>query len=503
MRHHTALTGLEDWAAEKLLDKQGVEQALWPRILPLAKGNPLLLKLAGRALSQRSVAVADLPADVSGIGSYLYRAMLARLPSDLREIANLGLILPSINKTVLENVISPALGLALDAVGSQAAIAALRAHDWLVAPTADGGLRHRRDIRAAFLQQIYADEPKQTAAINAVAADWFTQRDPVLALYHRLQLVRSGGKLPTISPAEASSVTPALLADLPARSRDQVLQAQGQRSGFARIGDGPARPGPDDAAPPADGCMAWSERLDRIMFDPPGSPRSPDPRAIKDLTMSIERNDAAEAAFIVSRAFEAPFPFDSNAALLVMCQQWQAGRWDSVDHLYKHLGFKRVLNAVVDDNHPPARLLLEIAAEFDFDATVEALQTRDLANVVNTLVHSPPPTPQRPAHWILHFWSPWACLHWGKRQTAFWGQSPITLAGLRQTPQSSPGAGPICCANRLALILSIAGISRRPQFCPSTLMGRSSPTGSPHCHWQRMRSHGLISATWPRFLRRG
>ncbi len=425
MKEHTALSGLEDWAAEALLKKRGVDPALWPRILPLAKGNPLLLTLAGRALSEEGISTDDLPdeADVTTVGGYLYRAILSRVPKDLRAVANQGLTLRAINLETLQNVVAPPLGLEMtDAVAADM-LETLATHHWLVERDNAGWISHRSDVRAAFLPLIYADDPQTMAAINLAAVTWFESRDPVQALYHRLQLMRAGDPAPEVNPTDAAAFTQPMLDDLPDLARDLVLQAQGNRSDFGRAEApldlaqfddalfedlgvrSPAQDArstfdaPDPFAPvapasqtpvPSSGTIAWSSKFDRLIFDAPGTAGTPDKRALTDLHMMLERGDVREAQYIVEESFGAPFSIASDAAILVLCEQWLAGRWSAVERLWPTMGLDVLARVLGDKDHVRGRLMLEIAAEFDFDALVDAIRDQALPDFAIDLIQNPP-----------------------------------------------------------------------------------------------------------------
>ncbi|MFG5384610.1 ATP-binding protein [Yoonia sp. R2-816] len=412
MKKHTALSGLEDWAAEALLKKRGVDPALWPRILPLAKGNPLLLTLAGRALSEEGISTDDLPdeADVTTVGGYLYRAILSRVPKDLRAVANQGLTLRAINLETLQNVVAPPLGLEMTEAAAANMLETLATHHWLVERDNAGWISHRSDVRAAFLPLIYADDPQTMAAINRAAVAWFDSRDPEQALYHRLQLMRAGDPAPEVNPTEAAAFTQPMLDDLPDLARDLVLQARGNRSDFGRA-EAPstndrlpsAEPSeltfedidrflikPFSPASPGSRTIAWSSKFDRLIFDAPGTVRTPDKRALTDLHMMLERGDVREAQYIVEESFDAPFPIASDAAILVICEQWLAGRWSAVERLWPTMGFDVLARVLDDKDHVRGRLMLEIAAEFDFDVVVDAIRDQALPDFAIDLIQNPP-----------------------------------------------------------------------------------------------------------------
>jgi hypothetical protein len=185
------LTGLEEPAARDLLKERKVPPEHWPRILRLTRGNPLQIALAARAVEVGAFDDVGDDADLDLLSGYLYRAILSRVPPDLRRIAQEGLIMRWIDAAALEEVLAPVLGLTLSPGQAGPLLDLLASQHWLVSRDAQS-LRHRPDVRAAFLPLIYHDAREAAAEIDARAADWFADRDPLSALYHRLQLTRSG-----------------------------------------------------------------------------------------------------------------------------------------------------------------------------------------------------------------------------------------------------------------------------------------------------------------------
>lgn len=382
------LRGLEDHAARDLLRRRGVDEALWPRILPLARGNPLLLTLAAKAMHDKSFDEAEVPADAgdAAVAGYLYRAILSRVPKALSGVANEGLILRRINPDTLIGIVAPALGLTVDEGMATRMLAELSQQHWLV-EYEQGWIRHRPDIRSAILDLIYQTHPRYTAEIDRRAAEWFATTDPLSALYHRLQLTRSGAPLPQVPPTIALDFTERMIGDLPPRARDAVLQARGQRSGFGRededeqVGAGTVeisgrRVGLHDTAadrstsPPH---VRYDPAVQKIVFialEPGEAYPPPDDRAVRDLELMLEKDDLREASHVLANGFDMPFAADSPAASVVMAHQWQTGQWSVVERMLQ-LATGRVLDRCVKDSpYLLGRIMLEVWAEFRFDELV-------------------------------------------------------------------------------------------------------------------------------------
>ncbi|WP_347312260.1 ATP-binding protein [Defluviimonas sp. SAOS-178_SWC] len=400
------LDGLEDGAARVLLETRGVPKSLWPRILPLAQGNPLLLTLAAKALTEADFDETELPPNASAatIGGYLYRAILSRVPERLRRIANDGLVLRAIDPETLREVVAPALGLTLNPDEARDYLNTLATHHWLVEHDRGDWIRHRSDVRRAFLPLLYdetAENRDVTEAINLRAAEWFATRDPLTALYHRLQLTRFGHPLPEVSSALAGAFTGTLLEELPERARDHVLQLQGRRSGVARgdrteeeAAQGGAMPAAAEApAPertikrvrpvkPAPAGKSGSGlfvvdptrmRLVRVEADEAGA-APPDERAVRDLELMLEKGDLREAGHILAHGYEGSFAASDRAGLVAVSYLWLSGRWSAARAVHRRLEEADIARAMVDSPHLSGRVLLEMTAEFAFSKAVRFLR---------------------------------------------------------------------------------------------------------------------------------
>ena len=340
------LTGLSDAASRDFLHSRDVPPAHWPRILQLARGNPLFLLLAAKAIGQEGFDAADLPTDASdeSVGSYLYRAILSRLPAPLCDVAAEALLLNAVTPELLHKVVAPVVAPKMTAAEANTAFEALKAQYWLVVADPDApALQHRLDVRRAFLPLIYADGPDSAAAVNRKAVRYFRGRDPFEVLYHQLQLVRVGREVPAIPTDLALRFDEFMLEELPEAARDAVRHAQGRRSDFGRAGD-------------------------RTSF------RHADQRAITDLDLLLKKGDLREAGFVIDHALHGSFDPDHPVALLLLCHHWLTGRWALAHKCLPALPDRALERAVAEMPLLQGRVLLELYAEYDFDTLVERLR---------------------------------------------------------------------------------------------------------------------------------
>ncbi len=347
------LTGLPDHAARAFLRDRNVPDALWPRVMALARGNPLFLLLAAKAIAQDGFDEAELPDDITDetVGGYLYRAILSRLPAPLNRVATEALLLRDVTPEILLHVVAPVTAPDLTRAGADKAFELLKAQDWLVSSGPDGTeVQHRIDVRRAFLPLIYAADPNIAASVNRRAVDWFSALDPFETLYHQLQLVRIGDKTPNPIPTDqALRFDEFMLEELPASARDAVRHAQGRRSDFGRAGD-------------------------------VTTTRHPDARAVTDLDLLLKKGDLREAGFVIENALNGEIDPDSPAARLMLCHHWLTGRWSLAQKALKALPEAALEQAVIHDPLLRGRVLLELYAEYDFDTLAEMLRDPALLN---------------------------------------------------------------------------------------------------------------------------
>ncbi|WP_135503145.1 ATP-binding protein [Roseovarius aestuariivivens] len=383
------LDGLEDNAARAVLAGEGVPEMLWSDILRLAQGNPLFLRLAARAVPGGAIETGDLPkgAPPEAVAGVLYRAILSRVPEPLRQMAAMGLLLRELSRESVARVLAPSV--APDATRAQLdrSFAALAKHTWLVSEDVEAGiLRHHEDVRRAFLSLLYADAPERCAEIDARAERFFEETGrPELALYHRLQLMRDGRAAPGIDAAVARQLPPSAAEDLPPAARDVLRQAQGLRSDFARAGATKVKPRgvaktsavPDHSEAfftgPGPVCRFDTARDRLLLLDTPDT-IAPDARALRDLARSLAGHDLREAEFIVQNGLQGEIPAGSPAGRLVLCHLWLTGRWSSARRLFRALPEDALDQALEEAPALQGRILLDIEAEFRFDALVRRLR---------------------------------------------------------------------------------------------------------------------------------
>lgn len=375
------LQGLPDTVADSYLGAQNVPEVARTSILSLAQGNPLLLKLAARAHAD-GLSLSEAPgAGPDTAGAYLYRAILSRLDPPLNTLAQAGLVLHRIHPAHIGSILAPALDLSLTERQAEALFDDLATQHWLVEANSGGGwLRHRADIRAAFLPLLYADQPKLAGRVNARAAEALASADPSAALYHRLQLTRMGADVPDIDPLAATQLGASMIYELPPSARDVLRRARGERSDNFREGtdDALTDTGPvyrmdttdiDSIVPPPS-LYPVQLPVPAFFLDPAtgrltkgitGTLRPLDPRLTDDLRLMLTGGDRREAAYLVEKALSNPFQADGLGAVVVLAYLWLSGAWASAMRLWRAMG------APCDNQDTAlARLLREIDAEARF-----------------------------------------------------------------------------------------------------------------------------------------
>lgn len=299
------LAGLDAAAAAALLDKLGAPAEARDRIMEIAEGNPLVLRLATDVVL--GFGVGELPqerlsADVTA--AFLYRFLLSRIDDKtLCQLANPGLIARRLSPDFMREVLAKTLGIEMTAEQAKVHFDALAAQHWLVErdPAEPEFVRHRSDMRRVLLPLLYREEAAQCAQINAAAAKWFAKRPgaeaEVDAAYHALQSMTATTKPPKLTSAVAQRFDEQLIAELPQAAQDMVRQAAGGRSSKFR--------GAPKMAVAAD-----------------------DPGAVSELVNLIERQDWAEGQYVVDQiASTQSFDPSGQVAAAIATFRWYAGQW--------------------------------------------------------------------------------------------------------------------------------------------------------------------------------
>ncbi|MFC6636796.1 AAA family ATPase [Sulfitobacter sp. JBTF-M27] len=363
-----------------ILNKRNVPPELHARIIELSGGNPLRLILVARAVQEdgSNGVLGDVEIRDAGNG-YLYRAILSRVPADIREIAAEGLILPEVGSWELRNIIGPALDINIDDERAAELLEMLEKQRWMIRQTGEDRFAHIDEVRREILELTYQESPDLTRRINERAAEMLADGDPVQALYHRLQLSRDGRSMPEIPPEYARRLTDALMEDLPPAAQDAVLRARGQRS---RVDEGAEKSAPsaqryDRVAVRKAGAAEIGAVLLRavpdvgggrlILVDHTGDAPPIDPGGLADLRNMLESRQGREATYILKQVMATPFRLEGEAGLLALTHQWQTGHWSMAKVLFDRLSDDTLDSAVQEDIGLSGLALLEMWAEFRFD----------------------------------------------------------------------------------------------------------------------------------------
>ena len=369
-----------------ILNKRNVPTELHERIIDLSGGNPLRLILVARAVQQdgSNGVLGDTEIRDAGNG-YLYRAILSRVPTDLRKIAAEGLILPEVGSWELRNIIGPALNIDIDEERAVELLETLEKQRWMIRQTGEDRFAHTEEVRREILELTYAESPDLTREINQRAAEMLAERDPVLALYHRLQLTRDGRQMPDVPPEIAQRLTDALMEDLPLAAQDAVLRARGQRSRVdvnKEMSAFPAQSINQVAVRKARSLLSldlWLRALPEVegsrlvLVDHSGDVPQIDPGGLADLRNMLESRQGREATYILKQIMSTPFRMEGEAGLLALTHQWQTGHWSMAKVLFDHLPDDALDQAVQQDIGLTGLALLEMWAEFRFDKLCKRL----------------------------------------------------------------------------------------------------------------------------------
>ncbi|MEO1043809.1 MAG: ATP-binding protein [Pseudomonadota bacterium] len=367
------LSGLPDRVARMMLEKlETPEEAVEP-VLQIAHGNPLILRLAAKLARDggaQAVEIENMAGEPPEIaGGYLYRAILSRIDGDsLCEIANLGLVMDRVDAGAIANVIAPALGMEISEEESSRLLEQLSSHHWLVEEEPGGWVRHRSDVRQVVLKLLYADRREQVTAVNRAAARYLADKDPVAALYHQLQALDPDDTLPTIDTSLATQFSETMIEELPDHTADAILHARRELSRSAR--SEPARNAAGNTQqniPP----KAYGTRRE-------SAKRSIDEAMLTDLLILLEKGDLIEARSLFEALFDdIPGPQEA-AGVAAMCYFWLSGQWSKAHKLFRQVKKDDYRHASWKGAEALVHLvLLEMRAEFDFDALVSEFERDD------------------------------------------------------------------------------------------------------------------------------
>ena len=375
------LEGLEAAPASEMLTDLGVGEALHDRIIAGTRGNPLLLRLAAKAIQSGTFDPDELDPtkEPTVIGAYLYRAILSRIENEtLRKIAHPGLVLQRISAESLTEVVGPALGVRIAPEDADELFEELCSHHWLVVYDKPGWVSHRTDMRQAILPLMYEERGEQAQAINREAAEWFRDFDETAALYHALQATRGGDPMPEISPNLASEFGPDWLDELPVKAADAVRQARGERSsvGRAKGSPGKRRGTSRKAARAAGRDQGTGDRKALATAPSLASPQLPpvEERILRDLEMTLREGDVREAGYVYEAGVEGHDLQSGEARVLAMAYDWFAGNWTKADKAFRALSLEEKRDRLASDPELIGIVLTEIEAHFRFDGLVRSLK---------------------------------------------------------------------------------------------------------------------------------
>jgi cellulose synthase operon protein C len=170
--------------------------------------NPLSLKLAVEVIAgeRNESAIAELvPKRVNErlIQGILYRRILRHISEeDVRRLAHPGLILRRITPELIQQVLAEPCGVEVpDYERAQELFDKLKREVSVVAPSEDGSLRHRQDLRQLMIRLLTADEPQRVEDIQRRAIAFYSGSDEPVSraeeIYHRLAL---GEDAKSVSP---------------------------------------------------------------------------------------------------------------------------------------------------------------------------------------------------------------------------------------------------------------------------------------------------------------
>jgi hypothetical protein len=193
-------------AAQGFLATRGVsDPALARQIYRQVGGNPLSLSLAASLLEQEPAGpngIADLSSRTlfflkvqeNVIQGQLYRRILGHIHNEqVKRLAHPGLVLRRITPEIILRVLAQPCEVPVRTLGeAEQLFHELQREVSLVAPSDDGSLRHRSDIRRVMLDLLRQDEPEKVKEIHRRAVNYYKLKEGPAAraeeIYHRLSL---------------------------------------------------------------------------------------------------------------------------------------------------------------------------------------------------------------------------------------------------------------------------------------------------------------------------
>ena len=232
------LTDLDTAAAQRFLVDRQVDSGLATDVVARIGGNPLNLQLAAKVCASPAGEDTEdllrhMPArrrrifgvvDDMLIQGMLYDRVLMHIrDGQARRLAHPGLVLRKITPDVIEHVLAPVCGVAIDTPTRASELFEELARELdLVDRVAPDVLRHRSDVRKVMLRLLKADRNPDVTAVEEAAVRWFGARhsaaDRAEEIYHRLRL---GRELDVVVERWSPELRPYLLDvtdELPGRS---------------------------------------------------------------------------------------------------------------------------------------------------------------------------------------------------------------------------------------------------------------------------------------------
>lgn len=198
---HLELGNLDPAAARLFLTARGVTaEAQIEAALEVARGNPLSLELAAKALRHAGEgALTDLipqrdalPQEL--VQGQLYQRILQYLQErDVRQLAHPGLVVRRVTPEIIKDVLAGPCALGpLDDAQARALFRRFAGEVAFVRIADDGAAEHQPDVRRVMLRLLYLDPPGVVREIHARAAAYHAARADEISIaeeaYHRFAL---------------------------------------------------------------------------------------------------------------------------------------------------------------------------------------------------------------------------------------------------------------------------------------------------------------------------